>query len=129
MGSELELYDARVSYIRFAEGGAELHFSYAYIHKSVGVPGRETGNGWSQEAVLLLDSAQALEPMPPLPNVIVDGYLEVGGVRHELLPLPFERAGPCLLHLEFVDGTGLELRGDNPRIVLLGEKVFLEGFS
>ena len=128
MGSELELYDARVSYIRFADAVAEIHFSYAFIHKTKGTPGRDTGNGWSQEAVLSVEDARLAEPLPPLPNVIVDGYLEVEGRRHELIPLPCERVAPCLLHLDFSDGSVLEVRGEHPLITLLGEKVFLQEF-
>jgi hypothetical protein len=126
MGSELELYDARLSYIRFSGDAAEIHFSYAFIHKSTGTPGRDTGHGWSQEAVLLLEGAQASEPLPPLPNVIADGYLEAAGHRYELLPLPFEREGACRLHLDFGDGTTLDVRGENPQLRLEGEKVFLD---
>jgi hypothetical protein len=129
MGSELELYDARLSYIHFSDGAAALHFSYAYIHKTVGAVGRDTGRGWSQEAVLLVLDAQVNEPLPPLPNVIVEGYLEAGGTRYELIPLPFEREGAGLLHLEFSDGTVLELRGEEPQITLQGAKVFLEDFT
>jgi hypothetical protein len=125
MASELELYDARLSYIHLSDDMAEIHFSYAFIHKSTGTPGRDTGKGWSQEAVLVLEGAQVGKPLPPLPNTIVDGYLEAGGTRYELIPLPFEREGPGLLHLEFGDGTALEVRGYNPLIRLEGEKVFL----
>ena len=129
MGSVLELYDARLSYIRFVEDEAEIHFSYAYIHKTKGVPGRDTGTGWSQEAVLFLRNAQAPEPLPPLPNVIVEGYLEVNGIRYELIPLPFDREESCLLHLEFTDDTVFDVRGDHPLIKLEGAKVFLESFT
>lgn len=128
MGSELELYDARLSHIRFAEGAAEIHFSFAYIHKTKGMPGRDTGKGWSQEAVLRLQKARVSEPLPPLPNVIADGYLVVAGARFELIPLPFEREEHALLHLEFSDGTALDVQGEHPLIRLEGEKVFLEGY-
>lgn len=126
MGSELELYEARVSYFRFVGAVAEIHFSYACIYKTQGLGRRDTGRGWSQEAVLLLQQAEAVEPLPPLPNIVMDGYLEVDGVRHELIPLPFERSSSAQLHLEFSDGTALEVRGVGPMIKLLGDKVFFK---
>lgn len=129
MGSTLELYDARLSYIRFADRTAELHFSYAYIHRSKGGAGGSPATGWSQEAILLLEAAQATAPLPPLPNVIVEGFLQVDGTRYELIPLPFEREGACELHLEFSDGAVLDVRGEYPLIKLQGAKVFLEGFT
>jgi hypothetical protein len=33
-------------------------------------------------------------PLPMLPNTISEGFLEVGGIRHEVIPLPFARM-PC----------------------------------
>jgi len=129
MSSVLELYNARVSYLRFAGGEAEIHFSYAYIYKAKGLPGRDPGTGWSQEAVLLLEAARMAEPLPPLPNIVAEGYLDVGGSRYELIPLPFERENSCLLYLEFTDATVLEIRGEHPLIKLVGDKVFLEDFT
>lgn len=129
MSSVLELYNARVSYIRFAEGEAEIHFSYAYIYKAKGLPGRDPGTGWSQEAVLMLVAARMADPMPPLPNIVADGYLEVDENRYELVPLPFERDTSCQLYLEFSDGTVLDVQGEHPLIKLVGDKVFLEDFT
>ena len=126
MGSALELFEARVSYLRAVDGAMEIHFSYACIHKFIGLPGRESGRSWSQEAVLVLQDAEVVEPLPTLPNEVSDGYLEVGGERYELIPLPFERTGPAVLHLEFIDGTTLDVRGVHPLFALLGEKVFFE---
>lgn len=128
MGSELELFEARLSYVRFSEGTAEIHFSYAHIHKTVGLPGRDTGKGWTQESILTLEAAERKEPLPPLPNIVVEGFIEVAGERYELIPIPFEKEGPALLHLEFTDGRTLEIRGMNPAIKLEGEKIFLEGY-
>ncbi len=123
MGSELELYEARVSYLQFVEEGVEVHFSYACIHMTKSER-RYTGRSWSQEAVLLMQDGEVAEPSPPLPNRIADGYLEVGERRYEFIPLPFERSSPARLHLEFGDGSILDARGQHPMIKLVGEKVF-----
>lgn len=128
MGSHLELYEARLSYLRLDSEPAECHFSYAHIHKTRGMPPRDTGRGWSQEAVLLMEDASLVTDRPSLPNTIVDGYLEAVGTRHEPLPLPFERSGAARLYLRFADDSSLELRGNNPTIKLLGEKVFLQDY-
>ena len=79
MRSGLELHDSRVSHIEWVDGDAVIHFSHAYIHKSKGSPGKDTGTGWSQEAQLIMQGASSLAPSPPLPNTISEGYLEVGG--------------------------------------------------
>ena len=126
MSSGLELHDSRVSHIEWLDGVATIHFSHAYIRKSKGKPGKDPGSGWSQEAELVLQEAAASGPLPPLPNTISEGYLEVGGIRHELIPLPFKRKVGARLYLLFVDGTQTEIVGNRPMIELLGTPIYLE---
>lgn len=130
MSSGLELYDSRVSQIEILDGVAAICFSHAYIHKSKGKPGRGGGTGWSQEARLVLSEVgdhQALQLS--LPNTIAEGYLEVGGIKHEIIPLPFKRKVGATLYLSFVDGGALTLVGSRPFIELLGSPIFLENYS
>lgn len=129
MRSGLELHDSRVSHIDLLDGVAAVYFSHAYIHKSKGTPGRDRGTGWSQEARLLLSEARTPGPWPSLPNTISEGFLEVGGIRHEVIPLPFRRKVPARLYLAFIDGVEIELSGTRPSIELLGTPIYLEDFS
>lgn len=131
MSSALELHDSRVSRITCVNGRVVIHFSHAYIHKSKGTPGREPGTGWSQEAELVMEDATLSGPLPPLPlpNTIVEGFLEVGGVKHELIPIPFKRKVAAILRLTFTDGTGIEIVGQKPILELLGKAIYLEDFS
>ena len=129
MSSGLELHDSRVSRIELVDGTAMIHFSHAYIHKSKGKPGRDLGTGWSQEAELVLWEAAVSCPLPPLPNTISEGFLEVGGIRHEIIPLPFKRKVGARLYLLFVDGTETEIVGKKPILELLGTPIYLEDVS
>jgi len=122
----LELYDSRVDQIHLVDGSAIIHFSHAYIHKSAGTPGRDPGTGWSQEAQLVLASVSSSGVLPALPNTISDGYLEVGGIRYELIPLPFGRRGKAILSLVFVDGSQFDVSGERPVVELSGTAKFLE---
>lgn len=126
MKAALELLDSRLDQIDLVDGGAIIHFSHAYIHKSAGTPGKDPGTGWSQEAQLVLTSVSGSRVLPALPNTISDGYLEVGGIRHELIPLPFSRRGKATLSLVFVDGSQLEISGERPVVELSGTAKFLE---
>jgi hypothetical protein len=126
VNSALELYESRVSGIEVADGTATVHFSHAYIHKSTGTAGRGKGSAWSQEALLTLSEAVASEPLPRLPATISEGFLEVGGIRHELLPLPFKRKVEARLRLVFSDGGELEIVGRRPFVELLGKPIYLE---
>ena len=128
MGSGLDLHDSRVDTVDLSGGNATVHFSHAYIHKSKGPPGRGPGTGWSQEALLLLSGVAACGPLPTLPNIISDGFLEVGGIKHTLLVLPFKRKVAARLCLVFSDGGRLEIVGERPSVELLGQPIFVEEF-
>ena len=129
MRNSLELADSRISGVGLSDGIATVHFSHGYIHKSAGSPGKDRGTGWSQEAQLVLSEVATLGSMPSLPNTIAEGFLEVGGIRHDLIPLPFKRRVGARLHLVFVDGGHLEFAGMKPYVELLGMPIYLEDFS
>ena|SRR5690348_8113181 len=126
MKAALELHDSRVSQITLARRVMTLCFSHTYIHKSSGAPGKDPGTGWSQEAQLVLAEVQDFPSPPAIPNTISEGYLEVGAIRHELIPLPFRRRGRATLALVFADGGQFEIHGERPFIELLGSAKFLE---
>ena len=129
MSSGLELHDSRVSQIELLDGMATITFSHAYIHKSKGSPGKGRGSGWSQEAQLILLEAHGQQsPELLLPNTIFDGYLEVGGIRHTVIPLPFKRKVRAILSLIFIDGGAIEFSGTRPFIELLGTPIYLEDY-
>jgi hypothetical protein len=125
----LELHDSRVDRVDRIDGGAIIHFSHAYIHKSAGTPGKDPGTGWSQEAQLVLASSSGFDPLPFLPATISDGYLEVGGIRHALIPLPFRRRGKATLSLVLENGEKCEVIGERPVIELIGSAKFLENLQ
>ena len=122
------MHDSRVSHIELTAGLASVHFSHSYIHKSTGAPGRDPGTGWSQEARLVLSDVESLGLLPLLPNTISEGFLEVGGIKHQLIPLPFRRKVGGKLSLVFVDGSELEIIGNKPFIELCGAPMYLEDF-
>jgi len=126
MRSGLELHDSRVSHVEWVGGDAVIHFSHAYIHKSKGSPGKDPGTGWSQEAQLVIQDASSEAPLPQLPNTISEGFLEVGGIKHELIPLPFKRRVGTKLSVVFVDGTRMEIVGKKSFVELFGAPIYLE---
>jgi hypothetical protein len=126
MRNGLELHDSRVNRIESVGNVARIHFSHACIHKSKGRPGQDSGTVWSQEAELILREASAFGPLPALPNTIAEGFLEVGGIRHELIPLPFKRKVGARLSMFFADGAEIEIIGNRPVIELLGTPIYLE---
>jgi hypothetical protein len=129
MRSALELHDSRVSHIELVDGVATIYFSHGYIHKSRGTPARDPGTGWSQELRLVMWTARASGQLPTRPSTVAEGFLEVGGIRHELIPLPFRRKVDARLYLLFVDGVEADIVGGKPQIDLLGTPIYLEEFG
>lgn len=129
MASGLDLFESRIDRIDFVGGIAKIHFSHAYIHKSKGRLGAGPGTDWSREAELMLREAALSKPLPPLPNTIIEGFLEVGGIRHEVIPLPFERKVGARLFLQFADGAEMEIVGEKPVLNLLGVPIYLGDLS
>lgn len=126
LSSALELQDSRIDHVDISGADAVVHFSHAYIHKSRGTPGRDPGTGWSQEALLIIAGVVTAAPLPSLPNAISDGFLEVGAIKHTLLPLPFKRKVDVKLSLVFTDGAHLDITGQGAVVELLGKAIFLE---
>ncbi len=124
MGRVWELFDSRVSNLRFQAEKVELHFSYTYIyleHKPAVV--------WSQEVIMLMEHAQLEMPLPPLPNTVIEGYLELNGKHYESIPLPLPQKQNSRLYLQFADESVLALHGEHLEIRLVGKKVFLSDRS
>jgi len=75
-----------------------------------------------------MDDATLLGKLPALPNTIAEGHIEVGGVKHALIPLPFKRKVAATLRLMFEDGAEIEIVGLRPALELLGQPIRLEDF-
>lgn len=128
MSKGLELYQSRVSRIDRDQHQVTIHFPHVYIYAAKGIPGRDPGSGWSQEAELLLDDAAIESASANLPNMIDDGYFEVDGERYDVIPLPLGEHESGHLHLIFSDGSELDVEGKNPIIKLIGKAKRLEDF-
>jgi hypothetical protein len=125
MGSVLQLYDSRVGAIRVDDFAVRVRFSLAYIARSA--QRRRGGGGlWTQEAEMIFPGGAVGMPLPPLPNTIADGFVEVGGVQHDTIRLPFKCRGRGALWLKFVDASTLSVSGLAPGIELLGNAVRVE---
>ena len=131
MSSSLELHDSRIGSIERVAEDVSIYFSLAYIHRANGNPRKRPSSVWSQQAELILRRGKILEnhPFPTLPNTIADGFIEIGGIRHELIPLPFKRKVAGRLFLTFTDGTEVEIVGEKATIELLGSPIYLEEFD
>ena len=122
MNRAIELHDTCVGRIETVEGVVVLELSPAYVHKW-GV-----GTGVWQNAVLRFASGSVEGDRPTLPEDLWTGTLRVGG--HEspnLIPIP-SPSGPVELHMSFVMGNELTIRGESIVLELVGEEFGEEKF-
>jgi len=126
----IELHDTTVAEIAEREGAIIVHFLPAYLHKSEGRPGFDSGTGWVQEARLIFADASASGDFPELPCDVMDGELLVGAERHDNeIPVPLVVTAHTVLRLVFDSMHTVTVTGQGVRLELLGEPRYVEEFK
>ena len=129
VNSIIELHDSTVAEFATLDGAVIVHFLPAYLHKSEGRPGVDSGTGWVQEARLIFADASASGISPELPCDAIDGELVVGEERHDNeIPVPLEVTAPAQLRLIFDSIHTVTVKGRGVRLELLGEPRYVEDF-
>src|ERR1700761_5045624 len=96
----IEIHDSILAGVSFSHGEARLHFSSVYIHQSEGVPGRDAGSGWTQEAILRISNARAEGSFLKFPVSLSDGNLQLGRQTFDNeIPVPLRHNGSIALRL------------------------------
>jgi len=126
----IELHDSTVAEIAKRDGTVVVHFVPAYLHKSEGRPGFDSGTGWVQDARLIFADASVSGGFPDLPCDVMDGELVVGRERHDnKIPVPLEVTEPTELRLIFDSKQTVTVTGRGVRLELFGEPRYVEEFK
>lgn len=129
MNSEIELHDSVVSQIQEIDRTVLVEFAPAYVHKSEGRPGLDTGTGWVQNARMRLTDATISGNRPLLPETLSEGNLRVGGLKYDnLLPVTVQALGPVELRLGFATGQEMVISAEAIVLELTGEAQYVEEF-
>jgi hypothetical protein len=129
MNTAIEIHDSRVAEITNQEGTVILDFRPAYLHKSEGRAGFDSGTGWVQNARLIFAEATVSGDFPEWPCDIMDGEFILDGARHRnLIPVPFEVATLVELRLICDSVHMITVSGRNARLELIGEPQYAEDF-
>lgn len=138
----VELHDSEVVSMHPEGRTLVIRLSPAWIHRSIGIPGRDEGTVWNQDAVLRLDDALdagAGREFPPWlvtgsnPKAgrsgdydIRDGSVSVDGVViANCIPAPADLSGDIRLLFEFGTAT-IHLAASRFRLDLVGEPEFID---
>jgi hypothetical protein len=127
----VEIHDSVLAGVSLLQGEARLHFSSVYIHQSEGVPGRDAGSVWIQEAVLRITTARMQGSFVEFPVDLCDGKIQIGNqILENEIPLPLRLNGPVALHLQAMgkEQTAVSFTGTGAELELLGEAKYIEPF-
>jgi hypothetical protein len=127
----IEIHDSVLAAVSFSQGEARLHFSSVYIHQSEGLPLRDAGSGWVQEAVLRIHDGTVEGAFPEFPVDLSDGQTRIGkDILDNEIPVPLRHEGEFELRLQAMwQGQALvSFTGTGAELELLGEPKYVEEF-
>jgi hypothetical protein len=125
----IELHDSKVAELMTRNGTVIVHFLLAYLHKSEGHPGVDSGTVWVQEARFILEGGSVSGVRSELPCDVIDGELIVGIHRYDNeIPVPLNVTAPAQLRLIYGLARTLTVAASGVRLELLGEPKYVEDF-
>jgi hypothetical protein len=127
--SAIEFHDSSVAAARLVAGILELSLSPAYIHRSLGTPGIDSGEGHLGEVVLELANATVIGNLDVVRGRNSDGALSVNGATYTVVPLPFASANSASLSLALESGATLEIRASSVQVASVGPTTYVEPFT
>jgi hypothetical protein len=129
MNEAIELHDSVLERVTETADGVVIRLT-AYVHRSQGIPGHDSGTGWSQPADITVHhgrvTAQTATPPCCLDGGTVNG--EFGRIEN-VLPLPFRMSGPSQVQLDGLGGEVLVVKGANVEVTMLDKPDLLDEYE
>jgi hypothetical protein len=126
----IELHDSELASVSVSGSEAVVSFSSAYIHRTTGTPGVDSGSGWLQPATLTLTDAFPFSSPVVLPATICEGFLRIGSDLHSnVIPASGDFDGAIELSIVLATAEVLIIRGQRIAIQLHGTPSFVESFN
>jgi hypothetical protein len=126
----IEIHDSILAAVSFSQGEAQLHFSSVYIHQTEGVPLRDAGSGWVQEAILRIHEASMEGAFSEFPVDLTDGQTRMGqNILDNEIPVPLRHKGAFELRLQAKwHGQVVSFAGSGAELELLGDPEYVDEF-
>jgi len=130
VNERIELHDSELAAVSVSGSEAVVSFSSAYIHRTAGIPGVDSGSGWLQPATLTLTDALSVSNPVVLPATVSEGFLRVGSDLHSnIIPASGAFDGAIELSIVLTTAEVLTIRGRRISIQLHGTPSFVESFN
>ena len=128
MNSALEFHDSKVGSVQVVGTSLRIMFARAYIHRSSGMPGVDSGDGFIQPVEMSFGGASFVGDLSLCMGALWNGSLSVSGKELGLIPVPFNCFAPVLAELNFSSGALLTVEASSVSVTSVGEAVFVEHF-
>jgi hypothetical protein len=124
----VEIHDSTLERIE-SKGTDVIALINAYVHRSVGRPGVDSGTGWSQPVQLRFLNGHATGDIATIPMELLDGRLVLSGETLEnTFPIPLQHVGSCRIEFESWNEARVVIDGDGVTGVFVGPPVYVEDF-
>jgi len=125
----LEFHDSEVGGVTVLDRELNVVFSAAYVHRSPGRPGVDTGKGYIAPLTMKFREATWEGDLSLCFGKLSTGTIECEGVRAGLVPLPYGSTGPIVVYLQFTNGAVLIVHAAKMQCTITGEETFVESYA
>lgn len=126
----LEFHDSDVVELRHADATLRMIFEPAYVHRSTGRPGVDSGSGFLQPAEIVFSGAQFTEKDGPCKGAISEGLITVSGKRFDsVFPLPYTVTGKVSAEFTFESGAVLSITATGVSCASTGPAQLVDGYE
>lgn len=125
----LEFHDSEVGSVTTIGHELSVVFSAAYVHRSAGRPGLDAGKGYIAPLTMKFREATSEGNLPLCFGQLSTGNVECGGVKMDLIPLPYSSDGPIVGYLQFTNGAVLIVHASQMQCTITGEETFVESYA
>lgn len=123
----IELHDSVLARVEHDGSETRFFFEPAYLHRSPGEPGLDSGTGWLVEALLSIGNSTEAPLVSGLPARISDGTITADGVTYQnVVPVPLSATIEIKLTIELETGSVISFSGRRAVFRTDGDYEFIE---
>lgn len=129
MNEALELHDSAAESVQREAGVLRIALRPAYVHRSAGTPGTDSGVGYVQPIDLLFSEARVEICGVCMGKLSSGSILCNGRTADNLVPLPLNEAGDIQAIFEFTSGGVLKVWALACASSVQGEAIYVEAYE
>ena len=130
MKSAIEFHGSDVVELRQSGTTLQIIFEPAYVHRSEGRPGVDSGSGFLQPAEIVFAGAKFTEKDGPCTGALSEALISVSGKKFDsVFPLPHSATGNVSAEFNFESGAVLSVTATGVSCASTGPAVLVDGYD